>query len=124
VSERAPDTSESRVSALANLATITKADRKTGTALTQTVASLSMQLVSHDTDIKHLKKEPSCQAGDQATHETHKAYTTKNDNYFWTHGYQVGADHTNTLSDKAQRGHKKDATKDSIMGGSIWGLDA
>jgi hypothetical protein len=45
-----------------------------------------------------------------------KSYKTKNDNYFWSHGYQVGLAHISANCTKKAPGHKDIATKDNIMG--------
>jgi hypothetical protein len=45
-----------------------------------------------------------------------KSYKTKNDNYCWSHGYQVGQAHTIANCTKKATGHQDEATKDNIMG--------
>jgi hypothetical protein len=50
-----------------------------------------------------------------------KSYKTKNDNYCWSHGYQVGMNHTSANCTKKAPGHKDETTKDNIMGGATWG---
>jgi hypothetical protein len=47
-----------------------------------------------------------------------KSYKTKNDNFCWSHGYQVGLAHTSVNCTKRAPGHKDAATKDIIMGGN------
>jgi hypothetical protein len=49
-----------------------------------------------------------------------KSYKTKNDNYYWSHGYQVGLTHTSENFTKKAPGHKESATKNNIMGGDTW----
>jgi hypothetical protein len=51
-----------------------------------------------------------------------KSYKTKNDNYSWSYGYQVGMDHTSANYTKKYLGHKDEATKDNIMGGATLGV--
>jgi hypothetical protein len=47
----------------------------------------------------------------------------KNDNYFWSHGYQVGFSHKIANCTKKAPCHKDAATKDNIMGGDTWGSE-
>jgi hypothetical protein len=49
------------------------------------------------------------------------SYKTKNDNYCWSHGYQVVLAHTITNCTKKAPRHKDEATKENIMGGDNWG---
>ncbi len=39
-------------------------------------------------------------------------------NYCWTHGFKVWGDHTSMMCRKPAEGHKREATKDDMMGGS------
>jgi hypothetical protein len=50
-----------------------------------------------------------------------KYLKTKNENYCWSHGYQLGLVHTSANCTKKIPGHKYTATKDYIMGGETWG---
>jgi hypothetical protein len=52
-----------------------------------------------------------------------KSYKTKNDNYCWSHGYQVGLNHASANCTKKSPGHKDNATKSKIMGGDTWGSE-
>jgi hypothetical protein len=52
-----------------------------------------------------------------------KLYKTKNENYSWPHGYQVGLDHTSANCTKKASGHKDNATKTNIMGGDTWEIE-
>jgi hypothetical protein len=53
-----------------------------------------------------------------------KSYKTKNDNYCWSHEYQVGLAYTSSANcTKKYTGHKDAATKDNIMGGDTWGSE-
>jgi hypothetical protein len=52
-----------------------------------------------------------------------KSYKTKNDNYCWSHGYQVGLNHTSAICTKKAPGRKDNATKSNIMGGDTWGSE-
>jgi hypothetical protein len=50
-------------------------------------------------------------------------YKTKNNNYCWSHGYHVGADHTRSTFTKKKEGLNPAATKYNIMGGDMWGVE-
>jgi hypothetical protein len=50
-------------------------------------------------------------------------YKTKNDNYFWFHGYQVGMKHTRATCTDSNEGHKLAATNTNIMIGDTWGSE-
>jgi hypothetical protein len=114
---------------MANLATITSDDCETVAALTKTIAALSEQVAAKDmwtkatyAAIKHLNQrgapaEELSMAAPAATY-VQKSYKTNNDNYCWYHGYQVGLAHTNTSGTNNAPGHKNEATKDNIMGGT------
>jgi hypothetical protein len=52
-----------------------------------------------------------------------KSYKTKNDNYCWSHGYQVGLAHTSANCTKKAPGNKDAATRDNTMGGETWGSE-
>jgi hypothetical protein len=52
-----------------------------------------------------------------------KSYKAKNENYCWSHGYQVGLNHTSANSTKKAPGHKDISTKINIMGGDTWGSE-
>jgi hypothetical protein len=59
-------------------------------------------------------------AGAPAANFVKNLYKTSNGNYFWSHGYQVGLDHTIATSIKTAPGHKTESTKANIMGGDTW----
>jgi hypothetical protein len=44
-----------------------------------------------------------------------------NDNYCWSHGFGIGATHTSETCNTPKQGHKRDATKDNMRGGSTYG---
>jgi hypothetical protein len=52
-----------------------------------------------------------------------KSYKNKNDNYCWSHGYQVGLYHTSANCTSKAPCHKDEATKENIMGGDTWGRE-
>jgi hypothetical protein len=49
---------------------------------------------------------------------------TNNENYFWSHGYQIHEDHTIMTCTRRAAGHQEAATKENNMGGRQWGRDA
>jgi hypothetical protein len=119
---------------MANLATATSADRETVATLTKAIATLKDQLKAKDIWAKSQEAElkrllgaqgnatPSVSIG-QVNACVIKSYKTKNDNYCWSHGYQVGLAHTSANCTKKAPGHKDSSTKDNIMGGDPWGSE-
>jgi hypothetical protein len=119
---------------MANLATVTSADREIVSTLTKAIATLTEKLKAKHIWFKLQEAELKLLLGGQATTapilpttpgETYvrKSYKTKNDNYCWSHGYHVGLDHTSTSFSKKSPGHKDTATKDNIMEGDTWGSE-
>jgi hypothetical protein len=49
---------------------------------------------------------------------------TNNENYCWSHGYQIHEDHTSVTCMRQAAGHHEAATKTNNMGGRQWGRDA
>jgi hypothetical protein len=47
--------------------------------------------------------------------------TTTNENYFWSHGYQIHEDHTSMTCTRRSAGHQEAVTKTNNMGGHQWG---
>jgi hypothetical protein len=122
------------VTAMSNLSTATSADRETVATLTKAIATLDEQLKAKYMWAKSQEAELKCLLGGRATTApivpatpgatyVSKSYKTKNDNYCWSHGYQVGLAHTSAKCTKKAPGHKDTATKDNIMGGDIWGSE-
>jgi hypothetical protein len=117
-----------------NLATATSADRETVVTLTQEIATLTDQLKAKDIWAKSQEAEvrrllgvqgntrPAAEAGTPTTY-VRKSYKTKNDNYFWSHGYQVGLNHTSDNCTKKAPGLKDNAIKTNSMGGDTWGRE-
>jgi hypothetical protein len=117
---------------MANFATSTSADRETVATLTKAIATLTEQLNAKDIWAKSQEAElkrllgaqgiatPIAAAGPTNTY-VRKSYKTKNDNFCWSHGYQVGLNHTSANCTKNSPGHKDNATKSNIMGGDTWG---
>jgi hypothetical protein len=120
--------------AVANLATATSADRETVATLTRGIATLTDQLKAKDIWEKSQEAEvrrllgvqghtrPAASTSTPTTY-VRKSYRTNNDNYCWSHGYQVGLNHTSANCTKKARGHKYNAIKSNIMGGDTWGSE-
>jgi hypothetical protein len=122
------------VTAMANLATATSADRETVATLTREIATLTDQLKAIDIWAKSQEDEvrrllgthgnacPPVEPGPTNTY-VRKSYKTNNKNYCWSHGYQVGLNHTSANCTKKAPGHKDNATKANIIGGDTWGSE-
>jgi hypothetical protein len=102
--------------------------------LTKAIATLTGQLKAKDSWVKSQEAELKWLMGAHATTApivpttpgatyVRKSYKTKNDNYCWSHGYQVELAHTSANFTKKAPGNKDAATKDNIMGGDTWGSD-
>jgi hypothetical protein len=122
------------VTAMANLATATSADRETVATLTRAIATLTDQLKAKDIWAKSQEAEVRRLLGVQGhtrpaaatstpTTYVRKSYRTNNYNYCWSHGYQVGLNHTSANFTKKAPSHKDNAIKSNIMGGDTWGSE-
>jgi hypothetical protein len=119
---------------MANLATATSAYRETVATLTKVIATLTEQLKAKDIWAKSQEAElkrvlgaqgnatPISSAGPTNAY-VRKSYKTKNDNYCWSHVYQLGLNHTSANCTKKAPGHKDNSTKTNIMGGDTWGSE-
>jgi hypothetical protein len=122
------------VTVVANLVTATSADRETVATLIKAIATLTEQLKAKDiwaksqeAELKRLLGEqgiatPIAAAGPTKAY-VRKSHKTKNDNYCWSHGYQVGLNHTSANCTKKAPGHKDNVSKANIMGGDTWGSE-
>jgi hypothetical protein len=107
--------------AFANLATATASDRQLMANLAETNKALTKQLADKDAIIARLRQG---QRQDRSNHnnnrergqQTQRRY--QNDNYCWSHGYDVHSSHTGTTCRWPKDGHKPDATRTNPMGGS------
>jgi hypothetical protein len=117
--------------AMANLATTTSADRETVAALTKEIVAPTDQLAARDAwgrskeaEIKRLVSmctiTGATYAATPGAPYVRKSSKNDNDNYCWSHGYQVGQAHTSNNCTKKAHDHKDEATKDNIMGGDTW----
>jgi hypothetical protein len=116
------------VTVMANLATATSADHQTVATLTKAISTLTDQLKAKDIRAKSQEAELKRLLGSQgnvtpivsngqSNAYVRKSYKTKNDNYCWSHGYQVVLAHTSTNCTKKAPCHKDVATNENIMGG-------
>jgi hypothetical protein len=121
--------------AMANLATANSADRETVATLTRAITTLADQLKAKDTWAKSQEAEvrrflggqvhtrPAAAPTSTPTTYARKSYRTNNDNYCWSHGYQVGLNHTSANCTTKSPGHKYNAIKSNIMVGDTWGSE-
>jgi hypothetical protein len=132
--------------ALTNLATATGADRATVAALTKSLAELSAVTKAQAKELHriiHSGRIAPVPAQSQHTSTTvvrgngrqrrsgnneqvsgsRPLYKTKNNNYCWSHGYQVGLQHTSATCTERKAGHNPAASKSNIMGGDTWGSE-
>jgi hypothetical protein len=108
---------------ITQLAVATSSDRDTVNILTATNAKLTLQIEILQAYVQKLKEEiaqlklkikPACQ-GQQPPK------TTNNDNYCWSHGYQVHNGHTSASCKNQKERHKIETTKANPTGGVKWG---
>jgi hypothetical protein len=115
VSRNEDQMAEATIGELANLATVTAADRGVVAALTQANARLAKQLEDNSNELRELKalfKKERTEKCDQ------RGFNLSPSNYCWTHGYNVGSTHTSLTCKLPKPGHKKEATRADNMGGS------
>jgi hypothetical protein len=122
------------LTAMPNFSTATSADRETVATLTKAIGTLVEQLKAKDIWSKSQEAEmkrslgaygnapPIASAGPSNAY-VRKSYNTKNDNYCWSHGYQVVLNHTSENCTKKAPGDKDNATDTNIMGGDTWGSE-
>jgi hypothetical protein len=131
---------------LANLATATGANRATVAAFTKSLAELTavtkaqaeelrrliqsghiapVQSPSHhsSTTVIHGNGRQRCSGTNDQGDGGRPRYKTKHNNYCWSHGYQVGLQHTSATCTDRKVGHSPAATKSNIMGGDTWGSE-
>jgi hypothetical protein len=131
---------------LANLATDTGADWVTVAALTKSLAELTAVTKAQAEELHwlihsgHIVPLPAQSQHGSATvvrrngrqrrsgkneqvSGSRPLYKTKNNNYCWSRGYQVGLEHTIATCNERKAGHNPAATKSNIMGGYTWGSE-
>jgi hypothetical protein len=110
---------------MANLATATYADRETVATLTRSIGTLPDQLKAKDiwaksqeADVRRLlgvqgNTSPAATAGTPTAY-VRKSYKTNNDNYCWSHGYQVRLNHTSDNCTKKARATKTTQSRETL----------
>jgi hypothetical protein len=115
--------------AFANLATATSCDRQMLSDLSTTNKDLTQQVSCKDAEIAKLhsrlrelengngRDNNSSRRPARAPHDpTKRKY--HNDNYCWTHGYDIHPTHSSANCNFQADGHKKEATRTNTMNGS------
>jgi hypothetical protein len=142
----APTATAEITAVLENLATATGANRATVASLTKSLAEITDVTKAHAEELCRLIQSghiAPVQApaehssttvirgnGRQRRSGTNDQggggrliYKTKNNNYCWSHGYQVGLQHTSATCTDRKVGHNPAATKSNSMGGDTWGSE-
>ncbi len=108
--------------AFANLATATASDRKLMADLAASNQTLLAQLASKDNDISKLQAQlATCNARTPAGRDNPSRPRPRryhNNNYCWTHGWDVHDNHTSLTCNRQADGHKQAATHSNTMSGS------
>ncbi len=114
--------------AFANLATAAASDRDVLRTLTNTNNDLLKQLAAKDTELSQLRAQlskgtphahvPSGGDENRPPRDPNKK-RFQNQNYCWSHGYDVHPTHNSSSCNFPRDGHKKEATKANNMGGSL-----
>ena len=88
--------------------------------LTTTNRDLAAQLAAKDTELAKLRAQLANRPNKPTrapTNQTTRRYT--NNNYCWTHGWDIADKHTGETCANPAEGHKKGATRANPMGGSM-----
>ena len=113
--------------AFANLATATTADRTMLAELSKSNTELLKQLSTKDTTIARLQAQlqqqrsnrtPGAGRGTGSKRPDSAIRRNTNDNYCWTHGWDVAITHKSQTCSFPHEGHKAEATRSNTMGGS------
>jgi hypothetical protein len=104
---------EATIGALANLETVTAADRGVVEALTQANSRLVKQLEETSSELRELKALLHQERRDRRGPRNFNATEKKN---CWTHGYKVVKTHTSLTCNTRNPGHKAEATRTDNMG--------
>jgi hypothetical protein len=130
----------STAEAFANLATANAVDRTAVGTLVSANATLTAQLALCNAEISDLKNQiKSLKNNNNNTYNnnntkatgsnnqrtgTRPIRITPNNNYCWSHGYQIAENHTSATCTKPREGHQREATLANPMGGSTFGKQA
>lgn len=109
--------------AFANLATATASDRQMLADLTATNKELTQLMAKKDAKISNLKKKLNDRSGprDRNTTTMNQDSTKRrynNNNYCWTHGFDIHNTHTSQSCNFPNEGHQREATRADTKGGS------
>ncbi len=111
--------------AFANLATATASDRQMLADLTTANKDLTAHLAKQDNEIKQLRaKIHTLQTKDRTGRNAGRNAVTSarkfnNNNYCWTHGFDISKNHTSKTCLFPAEGHEREAVKCNIMRGSV-----
>jgi hypothetical protein len=126
---------EQTADALANLATATASDRAAVANLTATNASLTSELALINATLQTALSQIAALQNNNGTgrnsnrgnggrrNDRPPPEYPPNDNYCWTHGYKVSANHDSQRCSRPAVGHKRDATRTNPQGGSERGRE-
>jgi hypothetical protein len=103
------------INAFANLATATAVDRGIVATLTNANYRLTKQLEETSQTLKEIRALLKKERNDRGSC---KPFAPSLDNYCWSHGYKIARNHTSEICMYPNTIHKRDATKNSSMGGS------
>jgi hypothetical protein len=116
--------------ALANLATATAANQSAVASLTTTISSITLELAEANNKlttarakITTLKIELATSKNNGNNNKRPPRQYRPNQNYCWTHGYKVSFKHTSATCTRPCKGHKHEATRANIMGGTQIGKE-
>jgi hypothetical protein len=105
---------EATIGELANLTTATAADRGVVATLTKANARLVKQLEDNSNELREIKalikKERTEKRGQ-------RSFNPSQNNYRWTHGYNVANTHISLSCKFPKQGHNREATWADNMGG-------
>jgi hypothetical protein len=83
--------------------------------LTETNAHLVKQIEHNSNELRELK---ALIKKERVEKRGQRSFNPSPNNYFSTHGYKVGNTHTSLSCNLLKQGHKREATRANIMGGS------
>jgi hypothetical protein len=106
---------EATIGSLANLATVTAADRGVVATLTEANACLVKQLEDNSNELRELK---ALIRKERVEKRGQRSFNPSPNNYCWTRGYKAGNTHTRLSCELPKPGHKREATRADTMGGS------
>jgi hypothetical protein len=106
---------EATIVSLNNLATATETYRGIVTTLIEANSCLVRHLEDRSNELKEVK---ALLKKERAGRKGQIKFNPSPENYCWSHGYKVSKSHTRQRCNYPKNRHKREATKDKIMGGS------